>query len=53
MVASRSARARKAALEAGPLSVVRIEVDAADRLVYKIGCTTCTARGATGGTRAT
>lgn len=42
MVASRSARARKAAVEAGPLSQVRIEVGADDSFVYRIACTTCT-----------
>ena len=45
MVASRSARERKAAAQAGPLATVRIEVDADDQFVYKIGCTTCLARG--------
>ena len=36
MTASRSARARKAAAEAGPLARVKIDVDQQDRLVYKI-----------------
>jgi hypothetical protein len=45
MVASRSARERKAAVEAGPLATVRIEVDAQDKYVYKVTCTTCTAKG--------
>ena len=45
MVASRSARERKAAAEAGPLAKVRIEVDAQDKYVYKVTCTTCTAKG--------
>lgn len=45
MTASRSARERKAAVEAGPLARVRIEVDRAKELVYKISCTTCTAKG--------
>ena len=45
MVASRSARERKAAAEAGPLATVKIDLDADDRYVYKISCTTCTAKG--------
>lgn len=45
MVASRSARQRKAAAEAGPLATVRVDVDAQEQLVYKIACTTCTAKG--------
>lgn len=45
MVASRSARERKAAAEAGPLAKVRIEVDERQAFVYRIACTTCTARG--------
>jgi hypothetical protein len=45
MTASRSARARKAAAEAGPLARVKIDVDQHDRLVYKISCTECVARG--------
>ncbi|WP_134742049.1 hypothetical protein [Nocardioides sp. 503] len=45
MVASRSARERKAATEAGPLAKVRIEVDGQDQFVYKISCTECTVRG--------
>ncbi len=53
MVATRSARARKAAIETGSLATVRVEVDADEALVYKITCTTCTVRGAAGGTRAT
>ena len=44
MVASRSAREKKAAAQAGPLASVRIEVDAADQFVYKISCTTCLGR---------
>ncbi|MGB0189530.1 MAG: hypothetical protein ACPF9W_01015 [Nocardioides sp.] len=42
MVASRSARARKAGVEAGPLAQVRIEVGADDSFVYRIACTECT-----------
>lgn len=46
MVASRSARERKAVAEAGPLARVRIEVAADESFVYKITCTACTVRGA-------
>jgi|TARA_B100000678_G_scaffold263307_1_gene246057 hypothetical protein len=42
VVASRSARARKAGVEAGPLSRVRIEVGPDDSFVYRIACTACT-----------
>jgi len=42
MTASRSARERKAAAQAGPLATVKIDVGADDQLVYKIGCTECT-----------
>jgi hypothetical protein len=45
MVASRSARERKAAAQAGPLARVRIEVDQQDQFVYKIACTECTSKG--------
>ena len=45
MVASRSARERKAGIEAGPLARVVVGVDRSDQFVYKIGCTTCTAKG--------
>lgn len=41
MTASRSARERKAALEAGPLAKVKIDLDAERRFVYKISCTEC------------
>ncbi|WP_193605193.1 hypothetical protein [Nocardioides dongkuii] len=44
MTASRSARERKAAAEAGPLAKVKIEVDEQDQLVYKVSCTECVAR---------
>ena len=44
MTASRSARQRKAAQEAGPLASVRIDLDAHDQFVYKISCTTCVVR---------
>lgn len=45
MVASRSARERKAAAEAGPLARVRIDVGADGQFVYKVGCTECTTKG--------
>ena len=45
MTASRSARARRAAGEAGPLATVKVEVGADEQLVYKIACTRCTAKG--------
>lgn len=45
MTASRSARERKAAAEAGPLARVRIEVDGGRAFVYKISCTVCVVRG--------
>ncbi|CUR58673.1 conserved hypothetical protein [metagenome] len=45
MTASRSARERKAAVEAGPLAKVRIDLDAEERFVYKIACTACVAKG--------
>jgi hypothetical protein len=43
--ASRSARERKAAAEAGGLATVRIDVGADGGFVYKIGCTQCRAKG--------
>lgn len=45
MVASRSARERKAAAEAGPLARVRIDVGADQQFVYRISCSECTVRG--------
>lgn len=45
MVASRSARERKAAADAGALARVRIDVGADDQFVYKIACTACVAKG--------
>lgn len=45
MVASRSARQRKAAVEAGPLGSVSIDVGSDGAFVYKISCTECTAKG--------
>jgi hypothetical protein len=47
MTASRSARERKAAREAGPLAKVKIDVDAEQQFVYKISCTVCVVRGDT------
>jgi hypothetical protein len=44
MVASRSARERKAGVEAGELARVKIEVGADDQFVYKIACTSCTSK---------
>ena len=51
MVASRAARARKAAVDAGDLAQVRIDLDSQGGFAYKISCTSCTtapARGAPG-----
>lgn len=45
MTATRSARARKAGVEAGPLAQVSIDLDDAKQFVYKIGCTVCRAKG--------
>lgn len=45
MVASRSARERKAGVEAGPLAKVRIDVDGSSQFVYKISCTECVVKG--------
>ena len=45
MTASRSARERKAASEAGPLARVKIDLDANDKFVYKISCAECVVRG--------
>ncbi len=44
MVASRSARERKAAADAGPLAQVKIQVGADGQFVYKISCVECTVR---------
>ena len=44
MVASRSARERKAAVEAGPLATVKIDVDGDNQFAYRIGCTTCVSK---------
>lgn len=45
MVATRSARERKASAEAGPLAKVRIDLDGQQQYLYKIACTSCTAKG--------
>lgn len=45
MTASRSARERKAAREAGPLAQVKIDLDADKQFVYKISCSECVVRG--------
>jgi len=45
MTASRSARERKAAAEAGPLAQVKIELGVKKEFVYKISCTECVVRG--------
>ena len=47
MTASRSARERKAALEAGPLAKVKIDLGADNQFVYKISCTECVVGGGT------
>lgn len=45
MTASRSARERKAASEAGALAKVKIDLDADKQFVYKISCSECVVRG--------
>ena len=45
MTASRSAREKKAANEAGPLARVKIDLDGHDQFVYKISCSACVAKG--------
>lgn len=45
MTASRSAREKKAAAEAGPLARVRIDLDGRNQFVYKISCSACVVRG--------
>ena len=42
MTASRSARERKAAAEAGDLARVKIDLDGQQQFVYKISCSACT-----------
>ena len=41
MVASRAARERKTAVDAGPLARVKIDLGADDQFVYKISCREC------------
>jgi len=48
VTASRSARAKRAGAQAGPLATVRIDLGTNDAFVYKIGCTQCVARGERG-----
>ena len=45
MTASRSAREKKAATQAGPLARVKIDVDQDNQFVYKITCSECLAKG--------
>lgn len=45
MVASRSARERKATVEAGPLARVKIDLDADKQFLYKISCSECVVKG--------
>lgn len=45
MTASRSAREKKAASEAGSLARVRIDLDGDRQFVYKISCSECVVRG--------
>lgn len=45
MTASRSARERKAAAEAGPLARVKIDLGEQQQFVYKISCSACVVRG--------
>ena len=44
MTASRSARERKAASEAGALARVKIDLDRNKQFVYKISCSQCVVR---------
>jgi hypothetical protein len=44
VTASRAARERKAAAEAGPLARVRIDLDEQQQFVYKITCSICSVR---------
>ena len=45
MTASRSAREKKAASEAGPLARVKIDLDGQQQFLYKISCSECVAKG--------
>ncbi len=44
MTASRAAREKKAAAQAGPLAKLRIDLDEDQQFVYKITCTECVVR---------
>ena len=44
MVASRSARERKAAAQAGPLARAKIDLDGDQQFLYRISCTSCRAK---------
>ena len=44
MVASRSARERKAATQAGSLARVKIDLDGDQQFLYRISCTSCRAK---------
>ena len=52
MPASRSARQRKASVEAGPVAAVRIDLAADDSFAYTISCTECEVPRPGTGTRA-
>ncbi|WP_110240472.1 hypothetical protein [Nocardioides gilvus] len=45
MTASRTAREKKAGLQAGPLARVKIDLDQDQQFVYKIACTQCVSAG--------
>ena len=45
MVASKSARERKAATEGGPFARVKIDLDRDRQFVYKISCSVCVTKG--------
>lgn len=45
MTASRTARAKKANVQAGPLARVKIDLGKDEQFVYKISCTQCPAAG--------
>jgi hypothetical protein len=45
MVASRSARERKAAVEGGSLARVKIDLDVRGQFAYKISCSACVVKG--------
>lgn len=44
MTASRAARERRAAVQAGPLATVTVETSASDALIYKVRCVECEGR---------